>query len=618
MQPRIRPIVLPTLLLAVLPTLSAAEPTCAHHTPERQPFFGDLHVHTALSLDAATQGTRTRPADAYAFAQGAALGIQPFTQAGEPTRTLQLARPLDFAAVTDHAELMGEVAACTDPIFDPYLSLGCKIYRAYPRITYFWMNTQSSLRHRLRLCGPDRVDCKNAQLEPWAEVRAAANAANEDTGSCGFTAFVGYEWTGMRSGGNIHRNVIFATDSVPDQPIDFYAAGTALDLHTQLRDSCTPDTPSAGCAYVVIPHNGNLANDTMWTTHESDGRSRFPDAEAARRWAEAEPIVEVMQHKGQSECWPGSTDEQCSFEALPYSTFPDKYLPGGGPPPADAGFAREVLARGLRLESELGDNPFLFGFIGSTDTHLGAPGAASETEFTGHGGAGKPAKDGSIQGLVDELEFNPGGLAGVWAEENTRASLFAALQRREVFATSGPRMAVRLFADTQQALPGNLCEASDRATTALAEAHPMGARLPASAQPVTLFVEANADPQGGLLQRIQVVRVTWENGQMTEEVVDVAGDQRGAVDPATCASDGAGFTQLCATWTDPTPPQQAAAYYARVLETPSCRWSQHACRAAGVDCSKDVPRAWSACCDAAHQPVIQERAWSSPVWWNPT
>ena len=603
-----------SLLLLVTVSLARASPDCDHFNPLRQAFFGDLHVHTALSLDAATQGTRTRPADAYAFARGAPLGIPPFSARGEPARALQLATPLDFAAVTDHAELMGEVAACTDPLFEPYLSLGCKVYRAYPRLTFFWMNAQASARHRLRLCGPDRMDCRNAQLHPWAEVRAAAREANEDEGACRFTAFPGYEWTGMQNSGNIHRNVIFATDHVPARPIDFYEAGTALDLHQQLREGCQQDDD---CAYVVIPHNGNLANGTMWTTHEADGRARFPDADAARQWAEAEPIVEVMQHKGQSECWPGSSDEQCAFEPLPYRTLPDKFLPGGGPPSAEAGFARSVLARGIRIESEVGENPFRFGMIGSTDTHLGAPGATAEADFPGHGGAGKPAESTDTPGFADELEFNPGGLAGVWAEENTRAAVFAALKRREVFATSGPRISVRVFGGDADALPTDLCSRPDRTAHAMTRAAPMGSHLKAASTPITLYAEATADPTSSLLQRLQVVRVTEENGTLRETVVDVAGSEVGAVDSASCVRDHAGAEALCTVWTDPSPPATPAAYYVRVLEAPSCRWSQQVCVAAKVDCTGPVPSSLRACCSGDTPAIIQERAWSSPIWWTP-
>ncbi len=285
------------------------------------------------------------------------------------------------------------------------------------------------------------------------------------------------------------------------------------------------------------------------------------------------------------------------------------------PPPPDAGFAREVLARGLRIETEVGANPFQFGMIGSTDTHLGAPGAASERDFPGHGGAGKPTADGELSGLVDELEFNPGGLAGVWAEENTREAIFAALKRKEVFATSGPRLPVRLFASTDSGLPPDLCERPDRIRQALDHASTMGSRVQAGAP--TLFIEATADPLSSPLQRIQVVVVTWEDGQMRERVVDVAGQAVGAVDTGSCQQDGAGWDRLCSVWTDPAPPNTAAVYYARVLEVPSCRWSQQMCRAAAIDCAGDVPREWAGCCAAVHQPVIQERAWSSPVWWTP-
>ena len=189
------------------PSPVSAQPSaaCEHHLSQRQAFFGDLHVHTALSLDAATQGTRTRPADAYAFARGAALEIQPFDAQGRGLRRLQLSRPLDFAAVTDHAELMGEVAVCSDPLHDPFSRLGCAVYRAMPRVAFFWMNAQASYANPLRLCGDGREDCIAARTAPWQEVQQAAETFNEDTGACRFTTFAAYEWTGAKDGGNIHR-----------------------------------------------------------------------------------------------------------------------------------------------------------------------------------------------------------------------------------------------------------------------------------------------------------------------------------------------------------------------------------------------------------------------------
>jgi hypothetical protein len=255
--------------------------------------------------------------------------------------------------------------------------------------------------------------------------------------------------------------------------------------------------------------------------------------------------------------------------------------------------------------------------IGSTDTHLGAPGATAEADFPGHGGAGKPAESTDTPAFADELEFNPGGLAGVWAEENTRAAIFAALQRREVFATSGPRMSVRVFGGPAEALPADLCSQPDRTARAMAQAAPMGTHLTAAPTALTLYAEAKADPASSLLQRIQVVRVTEENGALRETVVDVAGSEVGAVDPATCARDHTGADALCTVWTDPSPPTTAAAYYVRVLEVPSCRWSQQVCVAAKVDCTGPVPASLRACCSADTPAIIQERAWSSPIWWSP-
>jgi len=613
-------------LLPVVPLLVAGAvspvsdpPACEHHMAERQAFFGDLHVHTALSLDASTQGTRTRPADAYAFARGARLEIQPFDADGRGLRSLQLSRPLDFAAVTDHAELMGEVEVCSDPLHDPFSRLGCEVYRSMPRLAFFWMNAQASFGNPLRLCGDGRLDCLAARTDPWTEVLQAAATFNEDTGACRFTTFPAYEWTGAEDGGNIHRNIIFANATVPDQPIDFYEAPSAEALHAALRAACGQDGDHPDCRFVSIPHNGNLAKGHMFAELRADGTPLFPDAESALQRAMAEPLVEIMQHKGQSECWPGSADEQCGFEPLPYHSFPDKFLPGGGPPDALAGWARHTVARGLDIEAETGANPFRLGFIGSTDTHLGAPGASGEAEFPGHGGAGLPAEE-AADGLPDDPEFNPGGLVGVWAEENTRAALFSAFQRREVFATSGPRIQVRTFATAANGWTQDLCaSASPARDHGLAEtAVPMGGQLMLEADGPTLLVEARADAESAGLQRIQLVRVRWTEEGMDTLVVDVAGDASLGLDadPDTCAMPTAGADRLCAVWTDPEP-GQAAAYYARVLEVPTCRWSQRLCVAAGVDCSAKVDRAWAPCCAEDHQALIQERAWSSPTWTRP-
>ncbi|MEL6345965.1 MAG: DUF3604 domain-containing protein [Myxococcota bacterium] len=576
---------------------------CDHYLSDRQAFFGDLHVHTALSLDAATQETRTRPDEAYAFAMGEPLSVQPFDEKGQGTRTLQLERPLDFAAVTDHAELLGEVEICSNPDLEGYASLTCRMYRNRPRAAFFWMNMRMSFGKSMRLCGPGRLRCQSASQRPWDEIQAAAAAWNRDTGDCDFTTFVGYEWTGARDGKNLHRNVIFRGADVPALPIDFYAAPAAPELWAKLNDQCTGD-----CDFIVIPHNSNLSDGQMFLAPTT--------ATEARIRADAERLVEIMQHKGASECWPGSPDEHCGFEALPYRTFTEKFTAFRPKPPGPSvGWVRPTLTAGLRFEADLGVNPYVFGLIGSTDTHLGAPGLAAEEGFPGHGGAGRPA-DASVR-MPDDVEFNPGGLVGVWAEENSRDSLFTAMKRRETFATSGPRMQVRLFAGD---LEDDLCDRPNRIGHLYQTAAPMGSTIDAPAA-MRLLVEASADPRSRPLQQVQIVKGWLDGDAPREQVFDaIVAETPGAVDPDTCEASGGGATVLCTVWTDPTyDPAERAVYYARILEAPSCRWSQRLCRAHDVQCDGTDASVggMEACCAETHQPIVQERAWSSPIWVRP-
>jgi hypothetical protein len=285
------------------------------------------------------------------------------------------------------------------------------------------------------------------------------------------------------------------------------------------------------------------------------------------------------------------------------------------------GFLRDVLRDGLRLESTLGADPFRVGVIGSTDTHIGAAGGTSETQFLGHGGAGEPAREGVPPGLSDAPEFGPGGLAMVWAEQNTRAALFDALRRRETYATSGTRPELRFFGGPDY--PPELCAQVDLPGRGYAGGVPMGGELDAArlvAGP-SFVVAARRDAlEGNALQQVQIVK-GWINpdGTPGESVVTVAGDpDNGAtVDPDTCEPRGEGADQLCAVWRDPQwQPGQSSWYYARVLENPSCRWSARQCAARGVRCDDPagVPEGFEACCAAEHRSLIQERAWSSPIW----
>lgn len=605
------------LLLQAVSVAAAAG--CPDYNPLNNLYWGDLHVHTAYSLDASTQDTRTTPSQAYAFARGGVLGVQPWRD-GRPLRQLQLERPLDFAAVTDHAELLGEVALCTDPNSFAYSSLYCRVFRTFPRVSFFLFNYMASSGERLGLCGDDGERCRQAAAGPWNDIRAAAAAAYD--AGCRFTSFVAYEWTGASENlANLHRNVIFRNDAVPALPPSFIESGGGVDtLFRQLEEQCL--LADNGCDVLSIPHNSNVSAGFM-----------FPvaglDADAAARRRRFEPLMELIQHKGSSECYfgpGGSSDELCAFELLPYDNLGDKFVSWRRQPPGSAtGFARRTLRDGLQLGAKLATNPYELGFIGSTDTHLGTPGAVREDDFAGHGGAGAPAGEGVPQGLVDDLDYNPGGLAAVWAPQNRRDDLFDALRRREVYATSGPRISLRLFAGAD--IEPGLCDAPDFAAQGYAQGVPMGAVLPGAGR-VRIAVAAAADAgttasPGLPLQRLQIIK-GWIDaaGRQQERVFDIAGDpENGAgVDLATCRTHGEGAAQLCSVWQDPDfQPANPAYYYARAVENPRCRWSQQLCAANGVNCSDPatVGDGLEGCCSAEHRPVIQERAVSSPVWYYP-
>ena len=605
---------------------SESREPCAVVDPVRRPFFGDLHVHTGYSLDAATQGVRTRPDDAYRFARGETIGLPPYDQAGEPLRTLRLRRPLDFAAVTDHAELFGERKICDTPGLPGYDSFVCRVYRRWPRLAFFFMNARSTRDvhlGRYRFCGPGGVDCLDAARGPWVHIQEAAEAHYDRTAACRFTTFVGYEWTGSISTKNLHRNVIFRTAAVPSLPASYFEASSAEALWKALHAGCADGVP--GCDVLTIPHNSNLSAGLMFRAEQEDGTP--VDGDWARTRQRLEPLVEVMQHKGDSECLPGTgvTDEQCAFEKLPYDSFGGKFTSFMYEAPTPVSFVRDALKRGLALGRRLGTNPFKYGLIAGTDTHIAAAGYTDERKHPGHGGAGTTAGGELPPGLSDDAEFNPGGLAVLWAEENSRDALFAAMRRREAYGTSGPRMTVRFFGGW--GYPDTLCGAPDLAARGYAGGVPMGSDLPPrdGAAAPTFAVTALRDPdeEGAPLERLQIVK-GWlgSDGEPQERVWDIAGGATtGAVlDLRTCAVGYGGSAALCSIWRDPEfDPAVPAFWYVRVLQVPTCRWTQWACNARGVDCARPeaVGEGLAPCCDPALPRTLQERAWTSPIWYAP-
>ncbi len=608
------------LALLGLATAASAAP-CADHEPLRRAYFGDTHVHTGWSLDAYSRfGAVASPDDAYDFARGAPIALPPFDSNGGSARSLRLDRPLDFAAVTDHAENLEQVRICSGQADGGSAGLSCGLGDAMslvagPALARLarWTGWDS-LHH----CGADGSRCAAARSDVWRDTVASAA---RHTSPCEFTAFSAYEWSGGQGGAMLHRNVLFSSDAVLPLPAGSRAAPQVEDLWRLLDKQCVA---AAGCSAITIPHNSNMSRGGTFGRTMTDGSPLTREvAEQRRRY---ERFAEIYQHKGSSECFfdpLASEDELCAFEFLPYSTSIDKYMGKYFPsrveaPQKDGRYLREGLLEGLRQSVDLGVNPYVPGFIASTDTHIAAPGAVQEKTYAGHHGAQDLSEDGAT---VDRLEQGPGGLAVVYAEENTRAALFAGMQRREAYGTSGTRIGLRFFGGTQ--LPPGLCDNPDMVAQGYAHGVPMGgdiARENGDAGSPTFVVAATRDADGGApLQRLQIVKGWLDgNGDTHEKVVDVAGDKdNGAgVDPATCALAGDGAARLCAQWRDPDfDPRAPAFYYARAVENPSCRWNTWACVSHAVDCAADVPESLAHCCDASVPKTVQERAWSSPIWY---
>lgn len=594
---------------------------CADRTPLRKALFGDLHVHSTLSLDAATQGTRNRPRDAYRFARGEKLGIQPY-DGDVPMREVQLERPLDFAAVTDHAELFGELHICRTPEAEGYDSTVCKIYRRWPRLAFFLINGSMTDGSSFSFCGENAAVCLEAARGPWAETITAAEEAYDRSSACAFTSLVAYEWTAAPDTNNLHRNIIFRNAQVPELPISSRDARKVSDLWDALGRECNRE--ETGCEALIIPHNSNLSGGVMFAETQEDGSPFSPDY--VKRRAEMEPLVELSQHKGDSECrfGVGTRDEFCNFELLPYGNFGGKFAAFQNVAPSEGSFVRNALKKGLALEKSLGTNPFRMGVISSTDTHLGTPGAVREDQHPGHGGAGAPSSVTMPRGLPDDIDFNPGGLAVVWAEENSRDSIFDALRRRETYSTTGPRMKVRFFGGWKY--PEDLCARSDFVEKGYAGGVAMGGVLPSEESTAPRFAIQALRDSGGMetpLERIQIIKGWLDaSGNIHEKVYEVAGlsAERATVDPQTCATEGPGADQLCQVWTDPDfDPQQSSFWYARVLENPTCRWQSYICNAAGVDCAdpETIGEGLAPCCDTAFPRTLQERAVTSPIWFVP-
>lgn len=658
-------------LIASAPITLGADPAferteerepCAEHSSLRRPLFGDLHVHTSYSFDSYISSQRRDPWDAYQYAKGEPILLP--DEDGEQTVEARIQRPLDFAAITDHSEFFGQISVCTrDPWRAGYWWPHCIMTRSQN----FWTQLlAASWWVSLGVMGDEDPeysaactlsDCDAAAAQVWSDIQRAAEEAYDRTSSCRFTSFVGYEYTDAPNAKNLHRNVIFRNANVTANAISTYETGSYNFpvLWERLRDECI--NSDSGCDVLAIPHNANLSGGLMFrdplTPREASDRLFF------------EPVIELTQHKGSSECrfdrLAGrglyTEDELCDFEQVVSDNLTMLGSVHGVVRTESAAavaiedFARRNMARnalkdGLALERSSGTNPFRFGFIGSTDSHSATPGAAEEDNFKGHLGR----RDAGYRNVQDHFFSNAGGHAVVWAEENSRDAIFAGLRRREAYATSGTRPVVRFFAGAQ--LPSGLCDNPNAIAAAYQSGVPMGGELEgvAGAASLRFFVSVLKDPgslghPGTDLQQAQIIK-GWVDaeGETHERVYTVAGEtiRTASVDTNTCEPKGEGFGSLCAVWEDPDfDPEQSAFYYLRVLENPTCRWSTLHCQAANVNpfaenCAELAEIATSAavsrgaegdvfgkcCLDPAKEPfytpTIQERAWTSPIWYVPT
>ena len=581
---------------------------------KRNLYFGDTHVHTALSFDSYLAGNRFGLDEAYRFAMG-----EPLTMiTGE---TGQLSRPLDFVVMTDHAESFGLFVSCARKGLSQRQREFCDAFDSPSGEFFQKLRREGTARPPQRsadLCATDPKMCVEDARTTWREVRTAAEKYNKPGK---FTAFSGYEYSPvLPKQGKIHRNVIFRGSVTPDRVISAYDAYSVLDLWESLERECKGD-----CEFLTIPHNMNKTWGIAYSGRTIDG-----DLFSTEDWAlrgRSEPLAEIYQIKGNSECGfgLGANDEECNFElAIP--------LCAEGDAPGCSGvnsFAREALKKGMRLEQSLGFNPLQFGFVGSTDNHNSMPGDTEEYDYRGSStlhespASARLGKGGVLKGKSPGAVLrrkNPGGLAAVWARENTRSEIFDAMQRRETYATSGTRIQLRFFAGWAYA--DDILADPRMLDRAYAGGVPMGSELPAKAASAPGFlVWAVQDPGAAPLQRVQMIKAWTEGEKPREAVFDIAcsgglvpdpktgrcPDNGAQVDTGTCSiSADKGDAEIKVQWSDPDfDPERAAVYYVRVLENPSCRWSTYDSIRIGAEPPADVPA------------TIQERAWSSPIWYKP-
>lgn len=572
--------------------------------PMKEAYFGETHVHTSYSLDAFIGGARLTPSDAYRFAKGQTVMLN--------GQTHNIARPLDFAAISDHAEFLGEMYSTQVPDAPGHDQEALEQLRNLSSFEEQNQWFQKWVISNMRSSEPGHPPFymgEETTKSGW-QVQIAAAREHYEPGI--FTTIVGFEWTASQNAGNMHRNVLFRDDvTLPDLPI------SALDTNDEEKLWDWMESQEAnGSRLFAIPHNSNGSKGMMFDNVDNLGNP-FSAAYAERR-SKYERLIEMMQIKGNSEVhrslWPA--DEFADFEnADSINSYSDRErLPHN--------YVRWAVTKGLAYQESLGANPFHLGFIGGTDNHNGAPSDVVEDNYNGsHGptdGSVEARRELEIEGWVLSRESNPGSIAGVWAEQNTRPAIWDAMWNRESFVTSGPRIKPRFFGGAGLAATGDPVEL---VTGGYENGVPMGGTLTGIDGPPAFNVHAMRDPYGANLDRIQIIK-GWVNdaGEPQERIIDVvwsgdrAQDADGKLPPVGTTVDlttatytnTIGAAELIGHWTDDDfDPAKPAVYYVRVIEIPTPRFTTYDAVRNGLPLLEDVPA------------TIQERAWTSPIWYTP-
>ncbi|MGO8154584.1 DUF3604 domain-containing protein [Rhizobium leguminosarum] len=597
-------------------------PYAGRNFPTR-PLFGDTHLHTGASFDAGAFGARLTPRDAYRFARGEEITAS----SGQPAK---LSRPLDFLVVADHSDNMGMFpdlfAGKPEVISDPQAKTWYDMIKsgqgATAALEIIFSFGKGTLPKSM-IYGPDTRPYKNA----WQDTIKAAEEYN-DPGR--FTAFIGYEWTSNTAGNNLHRNVVFrdnadkADQVVPYTTLKPLGSDNPRDLWKWMQAY----EDKTGGNVLAIAHNGNLSNGRMFPLIESF-TGKPVDKEYVEQRSRWERLYETTQTKGDGEAHPvlSPNDEFADFETWDFGNL-DASVPKT-PDMLEFEYTRSALKNGLKLEAELGTNPYKFGLVGSSDAHTGLA-AMEEENFFGKTTPQEPSperltatfvKNAKTNITVMDWEVSASGYAAVWATENTRESIWDAMQRKETYATTGPRMMVRFFGGWD--FEPTDAETRNPGVIGYGKGVPMGGDLTAAPEgkAPSFLVAALRDPIGGNLDRYQIVK-GWldDKGEMHEQVYDVAwgGDRKPGADGkvpsvgSTVDIENATWTntigapELIAVWKDPSfDPKLKAFYYGRVIEIPTPRWTAY-----------DAKRFGTKPLEGTRMTVI-ERAYTSPIWYTP-